>query len=149
MGILRWPQELQPHPHIPTVDLSKALSPANEREINELQEIKNSWDLSPLLPHNFHFLLSRTRQGPILDQPFDIPTFLGGNPLKSDLSSNARKYSPLFSSFALRFPVFIGPQMPSYSSFLFSCPFLFPSPFLATESGGEHPRGGGIFHPFW
>lgn len=53
--------KMQPHPNLPTVDLSKALSPANERVINELQKIKNAWDLSPLLPHNFHFLLSRTR----------------------------------------------------------------------------------------
>lgn len=148
MGVLRRPQELEPHPNIPTMGLSTALSPANEREINESQEIKNFWDLSPLLPHNFHFLLSRTRQGPFLDQSFRIPTFLEGNPVKSDLSSNPRKPFPLFP-FALRFPVFIGPQMLSYSSFLFSCPFLFPSPFPATESGREHPGGGGIFHPFW
>lgn len=144
MGVMRRPRAGAPSQH-PPVDLSKALSPANERQINELQEIQISCDLSPLPPHNFHFLLSRTRQGPFLDQPFEIP---GGNPVKSDLSSNTRK-PPQFFSFCFKIPCFYWAPNAELSLIFIFLPFLFPSPFLATESGREPPGGGGIFHPFW
>lgn len=71
--------------------------------------MKNSWELSPLPPHNFHFLLSRTRQGPSLDKPSEIPTSLRGNPVKSDLSSSTRKPS-LFCKFCFKIPFLLGPE---------------------------------------